>query len=337
MSQEFSPGPDVLAAVGSMLGFAVMLLGHGVRTRPDLVLLLAGGGGLLLLVVLPVVPARPVSAPGLVAAAAVAVVLLLRLASALRPGRRQVLLAAFRRLARRSPVLAVARPDLLANRLLSLREPGLDPAALDVADRMFESIVRRVAFIAGLPSEEADAIALVAPLRDIGRLGSGGAEDAHQHPLLGFRMLSRTGIPTLDLAAELVLHHHERWDGAGYPFRIGGADIPMRSRVLSLCELLASLAAAARPGGDGLNGVELEAALRAEAGRSVDPTLLERMLPRLPEVLAGCRVAACTAWHSPVSILRARLEDEAARVTRALRHGGSLDRIGAGGAGAGAA
>ena len=46
-----------------------------------------------------------------------------------------------------------------------------------------------------------------------------------RHPQIGFRMLESLGV---DPVAEWVLHHHERWDGTGYPDRLGGDADPAR-------------------------------------------------------------------------------------------------------------
>jgi HD-GYP domain-containing protein (c-di-GMP phosphodiesterase class II) len=50
-----------------------------------------------------------------------------------------------------------------------------------------------------------------------------------RHPQIGFRMLDSLGV---DPVADLVLHHHERWDGAGYPDSLQGEAIPLGARII---------------------------------------------------------------------------------------------------------
>ncbi|MGZ8708465.1 MAG: HD-GYP domain-containing protein, partial [Gaiellaceae bacterium] len=50
-----------------------------------------------------------------------------------------------------------------------------------------------------------------------------------RHPQIGFRMLDSLGV---DPVADLVLHHHERWDGTGYPDGLRGEQIPLGARII---------------------------------------------------------------------------------------------------------
>ena len=66
-----------------------------------------------------------------------------------------------------------------------------------------------------------------APLTDAERLV------LERHPQIGFRMLESLGV---DPVAEWVLHHHERWDGAGYPDRLPGGEIPLGARIIFVAD-----------------------------------------------------------------------------------------------------
>ena len=65
-------------------------------------------------------------------------------------------------------------------------------------------------------------------------------EQMKRHPEVGYRMLAN--IPFLDEARKLVLTHHERWDGGGYPLGLAGPAIPRSARILHVCEVAAFLA-----------------------------------------------------------------------------------------------
>ena len=61
------------------------------------------------------------------------------------------------------------------------------------------------------------------------------------HPRLGYRLLSR--IPALEPVAEAVLHHHERWDGMGYPACLQGESIPLEARIIAVADAFSAMVA----------------------------------------------------------------------------------------------
>ena len=56
------------------------------------------------------------------------------------------------------------------------------------------------------------------------------------HPVIGSNMLRSLGHPLLDEVADCILHHHERWDGQGYPHGLAGESIPVLSRIVSVVD-----------------------------------------------------------------------------------------------------
>ena len=113
-----------------------------------------------------------------------------------------------------------------------------------------------------------------------------------RHPAAGARMLRSLGAPETILP--LVLHHHERWDGAGYPTGRRGDDIPLEARVLCVADSFDAMTST-RPyrtplgagrrarGARALRGI----AVRPRPGRGVRRRL-GRCRPRRPR-LAGSR------------------------------------------------
>jgi HD-GYP domain-containing protein (c-di-GMP phosphodiesterase class II) len=94
-----------------------------------------------------------------------------------------------------------------------------------------------------------DVLSLAAGFHDIGKIGipdnillkSGCLseteyEDIKQHPVIGATMLRSIGNPLMDEVAECVLHHHEHWDGQGYPDGLAGEAIPIISRIVSVVD-----------------------------------------------------------------------------------------------------
>jgi HD-GYP domain-containing protein (c-di-GMP phosphodiesterase class II) len=54
-----------------------------------------------------------------------------------------------------------------------------------------------------------------------------------RHPQIGYRMLESLGV---DPVADWVLHHHERWDGSGYPDGVSGDEIPLGARIIFVAD-----------------------------------------------------------------------------------------------------
>ncbi|ADV67386.1 HD domain-containing phosphohydrolase [Deinococcus maricopensis] len=97
-----------------------------------------------------------------------------------------------------------------------------------------------------------------------------------RHAPLGFELTA--SIPTLHpRARDVVRHHHERWDGTGYPDRLAGADIPLVARVFSACDVYDALTSE-RPYKRAWTHEEALAELRAQAGRQFDPRVIEAFL-----------------------------------------------------------
>ncbi len=106
---------------------------------------------------------------------------------------------------------------------------------------------------AGLPKTELELLATAAEVHDIGKLGvpdrillkAGRLTDAEysviqQHPEIGRDLLRMAGVRGNLL--DVVLCHHERWDGEGYPFRRRTTESPLAARILSLADTVDAMA-----------------------------------------------------------------------------------------------
>jgi diguanylate cyclase (GGDEF)-like protein len=103
-------------------------------------------------------------------------------------------------------------------------------------------LAAKVATRLGLNAEQVELTRLAGSLHDLGKLAipeeilrkPGTLTDSERlvlerHPQIGFRMLDSLGV---DPVADLVLHHHERWDGTGYPDGLRGEQIPLGARII---------------------------------------------------------------------------------------------------------
>ncbi len=137
----------------------------------------------------------------------------------------------------------------------------------------------------GLGQKDLDDLQLLSKLHDIGKIGIDNRilnkpgklckeewEDMKQHPEIGYRIAMAT--PRLEHIAKYILHHHERWDGRGYPQGLAGEEIPLVARVLALADAYDAMT----ENRIYRKALSKEAALQeitANAGTQFDPTIAE--------------------------------------------------------------
>ena len=120
------------------------------------------------------------------------------------------------------------------------------------------------------------------------------------HVILGEQMLS--GVALLHGGGlEVVRHHHERWDGAGYPDGLSGYDIPLPARIFSAADALDAMTSD-RPYRPALLWDEAVVELLAESGKQFDPHVVDALLEREPSLrlIHGEHAAAAAPRLSPV-------------------------------------
>ena len=97
----------------------------------------------------------------------------------------------------------------------------------------------------------------------------------HKHPSFGALLASYFNLP-----AELRVrteHHHERWDGRGYPHKLGGSDIPLMARIVQVADTYDAMVAD-RPYRKALGHEEAARELRREGSKQFDPRVVEAFL-----------------------------------------------------------
>jgi putative two-component system response regulator len=172
--------------------------------------------------------------------------------------------------------------------------------AADFRDDVTGQHVRRVglqseqlALALGLPPEQAELYRWAAPLHDIGKLGVPDAvllkpgpldpsewDLMKQHTTIGARLLAGSRFPVLELAREIALTHHERWDGTGYA-GLAGESIPLSGRIVSVCDVFDALTHE-RPYKLAWPIDRAIAEIRAQRGRMFDPGVSDAFLLALP-------------------------------------------------------
>ena len=158
----------------------------------------------------------------------------------------------------------IARPDVVelsefhrvasgSDRVARFRAAASLARAVDSRDAYTGSHSERVAALSGRiasqlgrPSEEIELTRLAGSLHDLGKLAipeeilrkPSALTEAERlvlerHPQIGYRMLESLGVEPI---AHWVLHHHERWDGAGYPDGLEGDAIPIGARIIFVAD-----------------------------------------------------------------------------------------------------
>ena len=141
--------------------------------------------------------------------------------------------------------------------------------------------------VLGLPRAEVSFLRQAGLVHDIGKIGipdkvlrkNGKLTDeelhlVRLHPILGASILSR--FSNMERMIPVVLHHHERWDGSGYPSGLSGVDIPRESRAIFVADAFDAMTTD-RPYGEVLSTEEALAELRRCSGLQFDPQLVDAM------------------------------------------------------------
>jgi diguanylate cyclase (GGDEF)-like protein/PAS domain S-box-containing protein len=180
----------------------------------------------------------------------------------------------------------------------TLNRRGIDIGFVrDIMDTLFEvypqevdhsravsGICRDIAVAMGLPDAEVKRIIDAGEMHDIGKIAAhdgtpvsgdlsdeGAGKEMRQHPAIGYRILNSLES-TADLA-EIVLAHHERWDGAGYPKGLRGEEIPLASRIIAVAERFDHLTRRL-----GKTDSEAEDIIRSQSGQAFDPRVVNAFL-----------------------------------------------------------
>jgi len=148
----------------------------------------------------------------------------------------------------------------------------------------------RIARRLGADEPGVELTRLAGNLHDLGKLAipeevlrkSSSLSDAERlmlerHPQIGFKMLESLGVEPV---AEWVLHHHERWDGAGYPNRLAGDQIPLGARIIFVADAYDAMTSE-RAYRDPLTQQDAVAELERCSGTQFDPAVVKALAEEL--------------------------------------------------------
>ena len=175
--------------------------------------------------------------------------------------------------------------------------------AIDAKDQTAQSHIRRVQVYAagiaralGMAEHEIQGVKTAALLHDIGKLavpehilskpGPLTQEEFQKiriHPQVGAEIIS--GVPFPYPVAPLILSHHERWDGKGYPAGSKGEEIPLGARILSVVDYFDALMSE-RPYHKAMSFDAAIGLLRQESGKALDPRVVTTFIELYPALAA---------------------------------------------------
>ena len=95
----------------------------------------------------------------------------------------------------------------------------------------------------------------------------------------------------MESVAEIVVSHHENFDGSGYPRGLSGEDIPLGARIISAADLYDAMSND-RPYRKGIAREHIVAEMRRVSGTQLDPGIVDLFLANMDEIVAGSRTHA---------------------------------------------
>ncbi len=154
-----------------------------------------------------------------------------------------------------------------------------------------DNYTRLVAVELGVPEAEAELFGKASRLHDVGKIGipdeilrkRGKLTDAEfaimkGHVSIGASILSHD--PSLAIAREVALSHHERWDGGGYPTGLPSSNTPLLTRIVSVVDVFDALVSR-RPYKEAWSVADAAANIEAAAGTQFDPSVVSAFLKLL--------------------------------------------------------
>jgi cyclic di-GMP phosphodiesterase len=148
----------------------------------------------------------------------------------------------------------------------------------------------------GLSDQQREMLYMTAPMHDVGKIGIADAillksskltpeefEIMKTHTTIGVTILNGED-PILSAAREIAGHHHERWDGTGYPNGIKGEQIPILARICAVADVFDALTST-RPYKDPWPVEKAADWIVSQSGKHFDPAIVEAFQQAMPDLL----------------------------------------------------
>ncbi len=149
----------------------------------------------------------------------------------------------------------------------------------------------------GLPKEEAKIIKLASPMHDIGKIATPDSilnkkgkltpeefEIMKEHAKAGYDMLQGSDKPIINAASIIALHHHEKFDGSGYPYALKGENIHIYGRITAVADVFDALGSI-RVYKEAWSNEEILDYFKEQSGKHFDPVLVDILFTNIDSFL----------------------------------------------------
>jgi putative two-component system response regulator len=202
----------------------------------------------------------------------------------------------------RTHLSLVRMEELKASRLAIVQRLGLAAEYKDNETGLhvirMSHFARILGLAAGMSEQEADDLLHAAPMHDVGKIGipdrilqKAGPLDPDEwkvmqsHATIGAEIIGEHGDGMLQLAYQIALTHHEKYDGSGYPNRLQGEAIPLTGRIVAIADVFDALTSI-RPYKRAWSEEEAVDYLVQQKGKHFDPALVDLFVAQLPAIRA---------------------------------------------------
>lgn len=159
----------------------------------------------------------------------------------------------------------------------------------------------------GLSEDRVELVGDAGRLHDVGKLGTpdrilnkpgrlspGEGAIMRRHPVVGGALLAQ--VEMLGCARDWVLHHHERWDGKGYPDRLYGNEIPIEARIIAVVDAYDAMTSD-RPYRPAMSHQAALAEIQAVAGKQLDPWMVSKFMEMTRDLDLSRRERMGKGWE----------------------------------------
>lgn len=159
-------------------------------------------------------------------------------------------------------------------------------------------LAEHLGLLLGLDESYCRMLRLAAPMHDVGKIGIPDSIlkkpgklseqewlEMKRHPEYGGRILGGSGVALFDLAAEIALTHHEKFDGSGYPRGLRGINIPISGRIVALIDFFDALSMK-RCYRDAIPAPKVLQMIKQESGGHFDPELARLLIDNADDFIA---------------------------------------------------
>ena len=153
----------------------------------------------------------------------------------------------------------------------------------------------------GLSDKEADLIIYASPMHDVGKIGIPDNilfksdkltpeefEIIKTHCSIGARILAGSKSEVIQMAEQIAISHHEKWNGEGYPYGLKGEDIPLFGRIIALADVFDALTTK-RSYKLAFSNDKAYRIIRDGEGKHFDPQVVDGFFCGLDEIVAICK------------------------------------------------